>query len=89
MHDHRDPGGNRGIPRDILCTRSLGDESQRLVGCAERLDRVATRIPVPDAWTDLQQSGHHPRLRNRLGIDKAQKLVICYRMLRGTQELEY
>ena len=29
------------------------------------------------------------RLRNRLGIDKAQKLVFCYRMLRGTQELEY
>lgn len=29
------------------------------------------------------------KLRNRLGIQKAQKLVFCYRMLRGPSELEY
>jgi hypothetical protein len=31
----------------------------------------------------------HTKLRNRLGIEKAQKLVFCYRMLRGAKELEY
>lgn len=31
----------------------------------------------------------HSKLRNRLGVQKASKLVLCYRMLRGTQELEY
>ena len=29
------------------------------------------------------------RLRNRLGLQKAAKLVFCYRMLRGPSELEY
>ena len=29
------------------------------------------------------------KLRNRLGIDKAQKLVFCYRMLRGPMEPDY
>ena len=29
------------------------------------------------------------KLRNRLGLDKAAKLVFCYRMLRGPTELEY
>ena len=29
------------------------------------------------------------KLRNRLGIDKAKKLVFCYRMLRGPTELDY
>ena len=29
------------------------------------------------------------QLRNRLGIDKASKLVACYRELRGCQELEW
>ena len=48
---HRVPGGNRGIFRDILHTCSLRDESQYLVGCAERLDRVTRRIPDPDAAT--------------------------------------
>ena len=28
-------------------------------------------------------------LRNRLGFEKAQKLVFCYRMLGGPTELEY
>jgi len=31
----------------------------------------------------------HTKLRNRLGNDKSQKLVFCYRMLRGCNELEY
>ena len=31
----------------------------------------------------------HTKLRNKLGIAKAQKLVYCYRMLRGPAELEY
>ena len=29
------------------------------------------------------------KLRNRLGLQKAQKLVFCYRMLRGPTELDY
>ena len=29
------------------------------------------------------------KLRNRLGVDKAQKLVFCYRMLCGPTELDY
>ena len=29
------------------------------------------------------------KLRNRLGLAKAQKLVFCYRMLRGPRELDY
>ena len=29
------------------------------------------------------------KLRNKLGLEKAQKLVYCYRMLRGPQELDY
>lgn len=29
------------------------------------------------------------KLRNKLGLDKAQKLVFCYRMLRGPCELDY
>ena len=29
------------------------------------------------------------KLRNRLGLEKAQKLVFCYRMLRGPTELDY
>lgn len=29
------------------------------------------------------------KLRNRLGMQKAQKLVFCYRMLRGVSELDY
>ena len=29
------------------------------------------------------------KLRNKLGLQKAQKLVYCYRMLRGPQELDY
>lgn len=29
------------------------------------------------------------KLRNKLGLQKAQKLVFCYRMLRGPQELDY
>ena len=29
------------------------------------------------------------KLRNRLGMDKAKKLVFCYRMLRGPTELDY
>ena len=31
----------------------------------------------------------HTKLRNKLGIAKAQKLVYCYRMLRGPAELDY
>ena len=31
----------------------------------------------------------HTKLRNKLGIAKAQKLVYCYRMLRGSAELDY
>lgn len=31
----------------------------------------------------------HSKLRNRLGNDKAAKLVFCYRMLRGVHEIDY
>ena len=31
----------------------------------------------------------HTKIRNRLGNDKTSKLVFCYRMLRGNQELDY
>lgn len=31
----------------------------------------------------------HSKVRNRLGNDKASKLVFCYRMLRGGKELDY
>ena len=31
----------------------------------------------------------HSKLRNRLGLEKATKLVFCYRMLRGPKELEH
>ena len=31
----------------------------------------------------------HNKLRNRLGVDTASKLVFCYRMLRGNKELDY
>ena len=31
----------------------------------------------------------HTKVRNRLGNEKASKLVFCYRMLRGTEELDY
>ena len=31
----------------------------------------------------------HSKLRNRLGVDKAAKLVFCYRMLRGKLDVEY
>ena len=29
------------------------------------------------------------KLRNRLGISKAAKLVYCYRMLQGSEEIEW
>ena len=31
----------------------------------------------------------HTKARNRLGNEKAAKLVFCYRMLRGKRELDY
>lgn len=31
----------------------------------------------------------HSKLRNRLGVNTAAKLVMCYRMLRGPKELDY
>ena len=31
----------------------------------------------------------HNKVRNRLGVEKATKLVFCYRMLRGRQELDF
>ena len=31
----------------------------------------------------------HSKLRNKLGVQKASKLVLCYRMLRGKKELEW
>ena len=31
----------------------------------------------------------HSKIRNRLGNEKASKLVFCYRMLRGATELDY
>ena len=31
----------------------------------------------------------HNKIRNRLGVEKAAKLVFCYRMLRGKEDLDY
>lgn len=31
----------------------------------------------------------HNKLRNRLGVEKATKLVFCYRMLRGPKDIDY
>jgi hypothetical protein len=31
----------------------------------------------------------HTKLRNRLGVQRATKLVFCYRMLRGTHDMDY
>ena len=31
----------------------------------------------------------HSKLRNRLGLERATKLVFCYRILRGPKELEH
>ena len=31
----------------------------------------------------------HSKLRNRLGVERASKLVFCYRMLRGPVEIDY
>lgn len=31
----------------------------------------------------------HTKIRNRLGVEKASKLVFCYRMLRGLSDLDY
>ena len=50
------------------------------------------RLPASSASVERVFSSFgliHSKLRNRLGVEKASKLVFCYRLLRGKNELDY
>lgn len=69
--------------------------NQAGVDIPKSLVQIAIRLHnMPSSSASIERIfsnfGHiQSKLRNRLGVQKCAKLVLCFRMLRGKMELDY